>query len=85
MGHGLLSHIGRNYPSQLGLYHTLQTKIFRLNQGGNRVTVTSISPKTCNPEIPATKKQMQKDNFYIHYFHWLNTSKGSIKLYLLSE
>lgn len=54
-GKSLVLHIGKNYPSQLGLYHALQTKIFALSQGGKRVTVTLVSPKTCNPGIPAKK------------------------------
>lgn len=55
MRKSLVLHIGKNYPSQLGLCHALQTKIFALNQGGKRVTVILLFLKTCNPGIPEKK------------------------------
>jgi len=55
MRKSLVLHISKNYPSKLGLSHALQTKIFALHQGGKRVTVASVFPKTCSPGIPAKK------------------------------
>lgn len=60
MGKSLVLHTGKNYPSQLGLYHTLQTEIFALHLRGKRVTETLVFLKISNPLTPAKKKKRKR-------------------------
>lgn len=57
MGKSLVLPTGENNPSQLGLYHTLQAKMFALHHRGKRVTETLVFLKASNPLIPAEKEK----------------------------
>lgn len=73
MGKSLVLHKGRNYPSQLGLYHGLQTKIFALNQGGKRLTSNFGVSKDMQSWNTSKKKQKQKYNFYIYCLAYIDS------------